>query len=517
MKAKNNTVITVSIVLLVLSGYFLANGIYQQNKILDETLRNEEKHIDTIIGSILKYSLAPYLTRIQHIELAHPDIIKAFANRDREKLYATASHEFHVLQQENEYFHAMDFTLPDGTVFMRVQRPDLHGDNINKSRKIVQHVQLTQKTAAGFDIGKHGAIYWIAQPLQIDGKQIGTMEFGISINLFTDAIRQRLHNEVTIAIKSSEWEKATFGTQNIHKIGDYYLMTEGRNLYNKFPANFDFDAKHHQAVIDNIDNLVHSRANIRDYSGNPIGKIVVLQDISKEIASKKNFVIQSILIASFLVGSALLIIYLTIHHLVGKLEKYADKNRQANEELLSNHDELERLIVNRTSELAQANAVLHQEITDRSKAEKTNLDQREFLQNIIESLTNPFYVFDAETYEITLANKAAYALTDRPKEGLTCHAMTHNSDTPCSGDEHICALAEVKMTKRPVRVEHIHCNSAGDGRYYEVYAYPIFDRDGKITQIIEYNIDITERKKIEEEKSKIWSQLLQSQKMKQWA
>lgn len=112
-----------------------------------------------------------------------------------------------------------------------------------------------------------------------------------------------------------------------------------------------------------------------------------------------------------------------------------------------------------------------------------------------------------------LANQAAYALSNRPREGLTCHAMTHDRDIPCSGDEHTCALAEVKKNKRPVRVEHIHCDTHGEGLFFEVYAYPIFDQDGNVKQVIEYNVDISERKQHEEEKKKIWAQLLQSQKM----
>lgn len=513
MNTKNRTVITVSIVLLALTGFFLAQGISQQTTALEENLLKEERHIDTIVDSILRYSLVPYILRIQHIEVAHPEIIEAFANRNREHLYTTTSHEYQLLQQENEYFHAFDFTLPDGTVFLRVQRPDLHGDNITESRKIIQHVQRTQKTAAGFDVGKHGAIYWIAHPLFVKGKYIGTMEFGISAKQLTDAIRKRLQNEVTIAIYAGEWQKAILVQENTLKIGSYYLMTNGKSLYKKFPADVDFNKNHQRVVLNDVTNLIHSRADLNDYSGTSIGKIIVLQDISRKLADKRNFIIKSLLIASVLAGTALIIIYLTIHRLVGKLEQYAEENRRAKEELQETHSALELRIDARTSQLAEANTILQQEITERSRAEKQNLEQQEFLKNIIESLTNPFYVIDAETYEINLANKAAYALTDRPHKGLTCHAMTHNQETPCTGDEHVCALDEVKRTKRPVRVEHIHCDTSGDGHYFEIYAYPIFDRDGNVKQIIEYNVDITERKESEQEKNKIWAQLLQSQKM----
>ncbi len=513
MNIKNRTVFTVCIVLFTLSGFFLHQGISQQTIALKDSLNKEEKHIDTIVNAVLRYSLSPYLTRIQHIEEAHPPIIAAFAARNREDLLTQASHEFEVLQQENQYFHALDFTLPDGTVFLRVQQPDLHGDNISESREIISQVGSTKQTAAGFDIGKHGAIYWIAHPLYKDDQYIGIMEFGISAQQLTDAIKKRLHTEVTIAINAEVWQKAVFNQGDVRKVGHYFLATEGKDLYREFPASLDLEQNHQQVTFNNTTNLIHSRSALRNYRGEAIGKIIVLQDISEKLSTKRKFIIHSVLITVTLVGAALLIISLTIHRLVGKLELSVEENHQAKEELQQAHDALELRVDTRTSELAEANTILQQEIQERSLAEERNLEQREFLQNIIESLTNPFYVIDAETHEIVLANHAAYALTTRPKEGLTCHAMTHDRDTPCTGEEHNCALAEVKLSKRPVQVEHIHCDSNGEGSYFEVYAYPIFDRNGNVKQVIEYNVDITERKKNEEEKKKIWAQLLQSQKM----
>jgi nitrogen-specific signal transduction histidine kinase/ActR/RegA family two-component response regulator len=46
-----------------------------------------------------------------------------------------------------------------------------------------------------------------------------------------------------------------------------------------------------------------------------------------------------------------------------------------------------------------------------------------------------------------------------------------------------------------------------------VHAYPIFDSNGEVSQIIEYCLDINARKKAEEEKSKLEAELRQAQKM----
>jgi PAS domain S-box-containing protein len=122
--------------------------------------------------------------------------------------------------------------------------------------------------------------------------------------------------------------------------------------------------------------------------------------------------------------------------------------------------------------------------------------QQTFLHNVIESLTHPFYVINVKDYSIEMANKAT-GLEDSPKL-LTCYAVTHHRETPCDTKEHICPLREVIQFKKPFKVEHIHYVN-GSHRYFEVHGYPIFDDNGKVIQMIEYSLDITQRKIIEKE------------------
>ncbi len=118
--------------------------------------------------------------------------------------------------------------------------------------------------------------------------------------------------------------------------------------------------------------------------------------------------------------------------------------------------------------------------------------QNEFLKRIIESLSHPFYVIDAETYEIEIANSTARELGDLERV-KTCYELTHKRSKPCVGD-HSCPLEEVKKTKQAVTMEHIHYDKDGNKGYYEVHGFPIFDKDGNVNKMIEYSLDITERK-----------------------
>jgi signal transduction histidine kinase len=135
---------------------------------------------------------------------------------------------------------------------------------------------------------------------------------------------------------------------------------------------------------------------------------------------------------------------------------------------------------------------------DKCKPLEADLSQQnEFFHHVLESLTHPFYVLDAHDYTIKVANSASRLGTLVAKP--TCYALTHKRDAPCDGLEHVCPLQVVKKTKEPVTIEHIHYDKDGNARNFEVHAYPIFDQAGNVVQMIEYSLDITDRKRMEKE------------------
>jgi PAS domain S-box-containing protein len=136
--------------------------------------------------------------------------------------------------------------------------------------------------------------------------------------------------------------------------------------------------------------------------------------------------------------------------------------------------------------------------TDLNKHKNGNiLGRGGFLETVLESLTHPFYVIDAKDYTIQMANSAARL--GEITGVVTCHALTHKKNKPCSMRNHPCPLEMVKKTNKPVTVEHIHYDKDGNTRNVEVHGFPIFDNDGNIVQMIEYCLDITDRKQMEED------------------
>ncbi|GEM_PF-1526854 len=148
------------------------------------------------------------------------------------------------------------------------------------------------------------------------------------------------------------------------------------------------------------------------------------------------------------------------------------------------------------------------DVTEQIQAAKALSKERDFLQNILESIHDPFYVIDASTYRLLIANSAARA--KGVPTAATCFALSHHRDTPCSGTDHPCPLQQVMRTHEPYTVEHIHYHADGTPYYVEVHGYPIRDENGKVVQMVEYAVDITARKKAEAEIRKLQQAVEQS-------
>ena len=169
-------------------------------------------------------------------------------------------------------------------------------------------------------------------------------------------------------------------------------------------------------------------------------------------------------------------------------QQLASSNQQleaANQQLASSNQQLEAA----NQQLEAANRHLHE---SESKIRQQNV----FLNSVIESLGHPFYVIDAADYRIRLANSAAHAL------GLSTSSiydLLRPKQDPGAHEARVIGVTgQVLKTKRPAFGESAYAGMDGRLRYFEIHGYPIFNEQGDVEQIIEYSIDITERKQAEE-------------------
>lgn len=141
---------------------------------------------------------------------------------------------------------------------------------------------------------------------------------------------------------------------------------------------------------------------------------------SRDYASRKNRVRLAAVIFILALG---IIIIRSSRQLLAERDQY---QRQ----LLDSKENLELIVQKRTAELEN-------EVREREQAQAQLSQQADFLYNSIESLSHPFYVIDAQTYQVVLANRAASEMcdsrTDPDNGSLCCYMLSHGQHTPCGG------------------------------------------------------------------------------------
>ena len=146
------------------------------------------------------------------------------------------------------------------------------------------------------------------------------------------------------------------------------------------------------------------------------------------------------------------------------------------------------------------------DITERKKAEEAMDFERRQLLSIFSNLDEFIYVSDPFTHEILFANPQLQKLVGKDPTGGLCHKELQRLDQPCD----FCT-------------NHIILNNGGMPHRWE-YHNPVTRTDVSIVdQIIrwpdgrdvrlEIAVDVTERKRAEEERKKLQKQLSQSQKL----
>ena len=93
--------------------------------------------------------------------------------------------------------------------------------------------------------------------------------------------------------------------------------------------------------------------------------------------------------------------------------------------------------------------------------------------------------------------------------GRKCHEVFQKASQQCINDPMICPQNRLLRTKQVSQSVMTRVNRKGELRYIEITIYPIWKKDGKISEYIEISRDITDRKKQEEEITRRLEQLVE--------
>lgn len=174
------------------------------------------------------------------------------------------------------------------------------------------------------------------------------------------------------------------------------------------------------------------------------------------------------------------------------------ERKKTESELKDHRRQLEEMVRERTAELTAANERLQQEVGERKRQEEKHQRSEKFLNTIFDSIRDPFSIVD-RNFRIIRLNDAYAQMRGRSQAeliGNKCYEVLRKRAGVCDD----CVVEKSFNSGDPCAKEKLLAFPDGAEVWVEIYTYPILSRSGRVSHVIEYTRDITDRKKSENER-----------------
>ena len=290
----------------------LSSFVYRTSSDQFKEFSNEvETHLDYVVGLFEKQvtSESQLLSAIIDMLSKTPELQNAWRAKDRKALLSLSQP---ILEQFGNKFKITHFYFHDinRRNFLRVYNPERFGDTIN--RYTILEAEKTGETISGVELGKLGTLTLrVVQPWRIDGEIVGYIEMGEEIDHIIEKLHDILNVELYVSIYKEyltreSWAK---GAKIFDHLNNWDQLPDSvivLNTTDNVPASFsDFLSKgeHSYMEMDTNMQLTFDNKNYRigviplhDAGNREIGDIVILYDVTKQLAESETAVLQTILL-----------------------------------------------------------------------------------------------------------------------------------------------------------------------------------------------------------------------------
>ena len=287
--------------LLLLVAVFLLPAVMRDFNTLIHSA--EERELRVQLGKVMeRIQSEQRLAMAMATLLANqPGVQQALANNERERLQHELETAFARLQSEFG-LRQLQFHTPPATSWLRVHRPEKHGDDLSGFRKTVVSTNRHKQAVSGIERGVAGLGIRGMVPLTVNGRHWGSVEFGFSLGQkFFDQVREDTGLDVALTLDeggkpslfASTWDTdAVLEPEQFQRVlgGESWLET--RQLKGNSVA-------------------VYSR-HLEDFSGEPIGVLSLAMDRSAYVkAYNTSFYELLAIIAAFLLLGVVIALYIS--------------------------------------------------------------------------------------------------------------------------------------------------------------------------------------------------------------
>lgn len=316
MSVKDRTYIFVTVVFLLVSGYFALSNVmvryahYKQNLKYDTYfLENYHRQLSSRLSKTLKSSLA----RMS----ADNEITSAVEKRNKEQLAKSAEKHLNAIGYEYPSdFFILNFVDRDG-VLIYSSNMEYAGCSVPAAAASAALTSKMNQTV--FAVCKDRVLQFSVSPLFVDGVLIGAAETGISMDFYANSVEQTIGYSMAMLVKKSEFAEST---GRFDSYGDYILMHNSNQSTFKriLSESSDYDSMESRIDSGGLSYRVIDNISFYNSSGNKAGRFVYAKDITDEVSWMRSFVLKTVIMTVFFCAVALLVLRTGFSKTIGELE-----------------------------------------------------------------------------------------------------------------------------------------------------------------------------------------------------
>ncbi len=303
------------IVVVVLFGIIMISGVQILRQVFDfrNTLATSNEDlfstVEATLGNTLQTDLN-YLSLAVQTLTSNPEVIDAFAAGDRERLQALLGSYWEDVSVTYGIAQ-FQFHYPPATSFLRLHSLDNYGDDLSSFRRTVVEANQKKEPVVGLEVGRGGPGTRVVYPVFQEGRHLGTVEFGGSINSVLQQLSRTYGVEFAVGIKNTVFQQARrFDTLPEDVVrGDIVYYTFSSPLARSVAEGYDLRTLETSGTGETV--FIH-QAPLKDYTGNEIGHVLVMVDRTSIVANLRRSLIIGILLSLITAAAVLTIVIVVI-------------------------------------------------------------------------------------------------------------------------------------------------------------------------------------------------------------